>query len=750
MRTHVASLLFFVSCTTFAADFSLPRQALNDPDALASAMPVLARQALARYKEDVLGLDLNNRFRLQLIAGDYAGTLDSLARLRQALSVQDAGASRVAYFQYELYARAMLRTDIPFEQAYKEVFENAFSKLGDVDAVNLSSIFVFDLARARADVERVLARLTDKPSIGLDELSSLVRAYQPLQVYAAILAPSEALLAQDEARRFIIDDKVLIKTSHGITLSAVVARQRASSRAQPGSLLFTIYPNVQNARYEAKYAAARAYVGIVADARGKRLGTGQIMPYEHETKDVNSVIDWITRQFWSDGRVVMHGGSYSGFAQWAAAKQPHPALKAMAPYAAALPGLGLPMENNVFLNANYGWAFYVGNHRMLDEAGYHDRQAWQDMEQRWFSSGRSYREIDKIEGRPNPLLQRWLKHPSYDQYWQAMTSYKQDYARIHIPVLSVTGYYDDAQVSALHIFREHLKYNPKAEHYLVIGPWDHVGLQRSRKPATVNDYAIDPVAQIDTPALTYAWFDHVLHGAPKPSLLKDRVNYQRMGANQWLHAPSIDKMATKVLTLYLSRGVDGKPRLSERPGSASCRLDQTVDFRDRQTTANDYYPYPVVGKTLDPNLGLSFVSAPFEEPMSIDGVFEGELKAIINKRDMDVGAVLYELMPDGRLFHLSYYLGRASYAQAMETRRLLTPGKVATIPFTRSRMTSRKLSKGSQLLVVIDVNKNPGAQLNYGTGGDVSAESIADAGEPLKVQWQCDSFVRIPISVTSE
>lgn len=72
------------------------------------------------------------------------------------------------------------------------------------------------------------------------------------------------------------------------------------------------------------------------------------MPYEYETKDVNAVIDWIIQQSWSNGRVGMYGGSYSGFAQWAAAKYLHPALKTIVPYVAAIPGLGLPMENNVF------------------------------------------------------------------------------------------------------------------------------------------------------------------------------------------------------------------------------------------------------------------------------------------------------------------------------------------------------------------------------------------------------------------
>ena len=47
--------------------------------------------------------------------------------------------------------------------------------------------------------------------------------------------------------------------------------------------------------------------------------------------------------------------------------------------------------------------------------------------------------------------------------------------------------------------------------------------------------------------------------------------------------------------------------------------------------------------------------------------------------------------------------------------------------------------------MVLGVLKSPGAQINYGTGKDVSDETIADAGEPLKVQWSGDSFIEIPV-----
>jgi len=61
-------------------------------------------------------------------------------------------------------------------------------------------------------------------------------------------------------------------------------------------------------------------------------------------------------------------------------------------------------------------------------------------------------------------------------------------------------------------------------------------------------------------------------------------------------------------------------------------------------------------------------------------------------------------------------------------------------------MTSRRLSKGSRLVILLDVNKNSFAQLNYGTGKDVSDESIADATTPLQVRWRNDSLIVVPFS----
>ena len=126
-------------------------------------------------------------------------------------------------------------------------------------------------------------------------------------------------------------------------------------------------------------------------------------------------------------------------------------------------------------------------------------------------------------------------------------------------------------------------------------------------------------------------------------------------------------------------------------------------------------------------------------------MISGQLDAAINKRDMDFTMSVYELMPDGQRIHLSYYLGRASYARDMSERVLLTPGKRTLIAFERTPLISRRMSTGSRLLVMLTVNKNGFAQINYGTGKGVNDESIADAKEPLQVRWYNDSYVTVPI-----
>ncbi len=126
-------------------------------------------------------------------------------------------------------------------------------------------------------------------------------------------------------------------------------------------------------------------------------------------------------------------------------------------------------------------------------------------------AARRYRDLGRLHGQPNPVFIRWLNHPSYDRYWQNMIPYREQFARVNIPVLTTTGYYAGSEPGALYYFTQHHKYNPHADHTLVIGPYDDSVMQHGPS-AMLQSYAVDPAALIDVRELRYQWFDHVLKG----------------------------------------------------------------------------------------------------------------------------------------------------------------------------------------------------------------------------------------------
>lgn len=506
-----------------------------------------------------------------------------------------------------------------------------------------------------------LERFKGRTSLSLTEAVELAAAYAP-EVPAAA-----QLIAGDEHRRFIVS-RVGIDAGGGVKLAGTVVRARGAGARLPAALLFTIYAQPDDDILRAEYGAARGYAAVTAYSRGKAWGTGAIAPYVYDGRDADRVISWIAKQPWSNGAVGMYSGSYNGFTQWAAAKFHNPALKTIVPYVANNPGNGLPMENNIFLLVNYPWVFYVTDNKFLDDAAY-GAPAARTINDRWYRSGLPYRDVPTVYGRANPWLQTWLDHPSFDGYWQSMVPYGQDFARINIPVLTVTGYYDDGQGSALNFLKDHQTYNPRAVDYLVIGPYDHLGSQHAHKDDVLRGYPIDPVAQFSTPQLTFDWFDWIMRGRPRPALLADRINFEVMGANVWRHAASIAAVSSGQQRYYLS-----PHRLSVEPPRVASFTTQTVNFADRKTVDGaDYYPSPILGATPDLSRGLVFETAPLARSMEVDGFFTGRLKAVINKRDFDIEAVLYQVLPDGRLMHLSYFMGRASYGDDGIVRRLFVP-----------------------------------------------------------------------------
>lgn len=741
--------------------FTLPAAAVSDPAALDKAMPVLAETLIAAWRDDDRQRYLDGLFRLQIVAGRNQDAAQSLNELRALRSADPSPGVRAKDLHYAilLRARAIEQSEhAPFDVAFGRAFRESLATLDDTTSallVRAMSQYSPGISLHAPLDERLRAELAKRKGgavMSLADALALVRAYQAARADEAVAPLAPALIAEDDRRRYVIEERV-VPTTDRAGVCATIVRQRSSTGPQPTLLEFTIYADPSVTLSEARRTASNGYVGVEGLTRGKGCGPGRAVPYEHDGADAAALIEWISHQPWSDGRVGMFGASYTGFTVWAAAKHRLPALKAIMDAVTNIPGVNSPMEGGVTTSFGYYWPFYTTNNKTVDDAAFDARNQWNDLFRKWYLSGKAYRTMDTLEGPPNPIWDHWLDHPDYDAYWQAMVPYRQQFAAIDIPVLTTTGYYDGGQIGALYALTQQEKYNPRAPHYLVIGPYDHHSGNRGTvdvlgEEANVLDgYEIDPAAHMDFGELRYRWFDYVFKGGPKPPILGDRINYEVMGASVWKHAPSVGAMSGHALRLYLS----GAPAanafsLAARAPKGDQPVSQSMDFKDRSDVDHvSEASGDIINSHLDTYGSVVFESAPFDRPVEMSGLFSGHLDFITNKKDFDFEIQLYELTPRGKYFALSYYITRASYVADLSHRHLLTPGVPQRLDFTSGRLTSRRIERGSRLVMVLSLIKMPAAQINYGSGKPVSDETIADAGPPLQIAWRPASFIDVPL-----
>ncbi len=739
-----------VSSPSFASPaLQFPSAAIDDQAAASRAMPKVAAEALVIYRQ---GADraayLDDLFRLQIVAQQYAKAGRTLKELRGLRRSPREVAQTVPY---EIAVGAAVKGG-EFGKAFAQTFRETFAALDDQTSALADRALGVDLTALQQTLRAALDQQKGKTSIALGDALKLIRAYQVVEDHRRFAPLTRALVSEDDQRRYLIDKDVQVKISDGATVCTLIVRPRMAPVRLTTLLEFTIYADADTNMAGARLSASHGYAGVVGLTRGKGCSPDTPTPYEHDGADAAAVIGWLASQSWSDGRAGMFGGSYSGFTPWAAAKHRPAALKAIMVGAPVAPGVDVPMEGNVFWSFVYPWPFYTTNEKSLDKATYFDNDRWQRLNRTFYVDGRAYRDLDKIDGTPNPIFRRWLAHPGYDAYWQSMIPYRDEFAAVQIPVLETAGYYFGGPGAAKYYFSEHTRYNPLAEHYLLIGPYDHLQAQRGTigalgdKAEIFAGYRRDPSAQIDLIDLRYRWFDYVFRGAEKPPLLAARVNYQMMGADTWRHAPSIAAMAATRKRFYLnSARANDSYRMSVEPGAADAAVLLSVDLRDRSDIDAVIPGGGIEDTALDSTNAVVFVSDPIVLPMDAAGLFSGHLEFSADRSDFDFVVGLYELTPGGTYAFLSPYSARASYVADHNHRHLLTPGERTGLDFESLRLMGRRLQKGSRLVVVLGIVKNAGQQINYGSGRDVSDETIADAAKPLSIKWFADSYIDVPL-----
>jgi putative CocE/NonD family hydrolase len=747
MSKKLCFLFCLLSILGYGQELPFPKIQRKDSISLSNALPVLAQKAIAVYKDVNTESYKDNLFRLQLVAKNYKAVGPVLRELAQAFT-GDSTKLRALGISFRLYANVMAQHPLS-KSATEALFEQQFDKLyPTLDAEGKGMVDQYyekELPPLKDDFDTKIAALGQQEKISITDAVALCRSYCNYISFSATLNKAKALLKVITDAKYMVDDTIVLTMKDGGTVSLTVARLKEATGPLPVVLMYNIYAGRDESR--CKEAAQKEYVGIIANTRGKRLSKDDIEPFEHDARDAYEIIDWISKQAWCNGNIGMYGGSYLGFSQWSAMKYQHPALKTIVPQVAVGAGIDFPKHNGIYMNYMLRWIHFVTNNKLSDLVDFNNNDHWDNVFKEGYMKGIPFNQLDSLEGRPNPIFQRWLAHPTYDSYWKSMVPQKEEYAGINIPILTTTGYYDDDQIGALSYYNAYQKWNKQNNYYLIIGPYDHGGSQGYPQLA-LNDYTIDEAANIPIQEIVFQWFDYTLKAGPKPEVLKDKVNYELMGANKWLSAPSLSQMSNGTLTFYLS----STKKLSLTPDPKEGYIPQQVDFKKRddyrQSKDTDYCGFPAITpKSLDLGANLLlFESEPLTEPIALTGAMKAYLDLSINKKDLDIKFQLYEKTPDGSYFALSSNYHRASLAKDPSTRQLLTPNHKEHLPLEQNFMACKQLQKGSRIVIALGVNKSADWQINYGTGKDVSEESIKDAAEPLDIRWFTSSSFVLPVS----
>ena len=577
--------------------------------------------------------------------------------------------------------------------------------------------------------------------------------------FAALIFVVGVCLAEDPpAKQVDMQWGVKIPLRDGVHLNATIYRPH--DQKEPLPVIFTLTPYIGDSYLDrATYFSRNGYVYALVDVRGRGNSQGQFEPFANEGRDGYDTVEWLAKQPWCNGKVAMWGGSYAGFDQWSTLKEFPPHLTTIVPAAAAHPAVDFPFFHGIYTSYIIQWLTFTsgvtGNTNTFGNSDF-----WKSKFTDLYMNHRPFRELDRVVGNSATVFGKWLDHPTPDAYWNAMAPTTEDYKKIGIPILTITGHYDGDQVGAMTYYRHHMQYgteSAKANHYLIVGPWDHAGTRTPRKE--VGGLAFGDASMLDLNQLHKQWYDWTMKGGPKPEFLKDRVAYYVPGAETWKYVNSLEALSPEVRKLYVSSraGSANSVFQSGQLGDVAPASEEPdhfvydpLDVRPAAMQQRDV-PNSLTDQTDVLNLfgnGLVYHSDVFPADTEITGYVKFVAWIAIDVPDTDFAVEVDEIKADGTSVQLTSDMLRARYRDSLEKAKLVTPGEVNRYEFSGFSFFSRKIAKGSRLRMVLTCPNSIQLEKNYNSGKDVADESAKDARTAhvtLYHDAQHASYLEIPV-----
>jgi putative CocE/NonD family hydrolase len=553
-------------------------------------------------------------------------------------------------------------------------------------------------------------------------------------VFACCLIPS-LVCAGDEPPadiELIMDQKVGMED--GVHLVAKIWKPAEMSEPLPAVYALTPYISDEGQKWGPLFVKA-GYVYVHVDTRGRGNSEGEFFPAENDGRDGAQVARWIAKQPWCNGQIGMRGGSYRGMVQWQILAENPGSLSTIVPTASGAPGIDFPWPKNIGVSYFAQWLGYVfGKTENIDLFG--DFDYWSAKYYKMYSEGLPFSKLAELTGSNQKIWKRWLAHPFYDEFWEALTPAAEDYQDFDIPILTITGHFDGDQPGAMSYYTRHMRHGSEsssAAHYLVIGPWDHAGTRKPRQE--LGDLKFGENSVVDIDQLHVDWYDWVLKKKDRPELLKKRVAFYVMNAGEWRYEDRLEDVSDATMSWYLS-SIDGEANdvfhsggLSPKPPAGEQKPDvftydplAVMSWEDYRASALSADPAAILAPDR-----LVYHSPPLDSAVEVAGFVELKLYLELDVPDTDLGVAFSEIRSDGTEIPLGNDMIRARYRKSLREPELVAPGEIEPYEFTGFYFFARELEQGSRLRLVVGCLDSPNFQRNYNSGGVVADETAEDA-----------------------
>lgn len=538
---------------------------------------------------------------------------------------------------------------------------------------------------------------------------------------------------------------VRVPMRDGTTLATDIYFPEGGQHSGPYPTVFrrTPYGRRDGAELFTKPFTDAGYVMVLQDVRGRHDSDGQWYPYFNEGEDGHDSIEWIASQPWSDGNVGMAGGSYGGWVQWAAAREKPAALKAMASMVCCAQFTGeWPWINGILYPGAIAWNYF-----------YSDRTNQEFSSLETFAGGKPtpfpgwnqrhspLSDYHQGFGRHCQAAQDWLNNPVPSEYWQQGEIKDQDFKKIDIPTLHITGWWDGCQRSSHWLYEKMRQHSPAADKQkLIVGPWNH----NVYAPVQSHDgFDFGDAAARSTVADHIRWFDHWLKG--QDIALGQSAEVFTTGQNRWDDFSEFPPRQAEDQRWYLASNQSLSLQSESAAGNASYVHDPDNPVVTQNLEAPTDHPFLQRREINQRDDVLLFESSKLETDIAFAGRPTISLSASSSAQDTDWYAQIVDIAPCGSQLLVGNALLRARFRDGLDNEALLTPDQVYRFDFDFTPR-SHQFKTGHKIGVAIASAGAPLWAVNGNGGGDIvnDAETVI-ATNTVYFGGETASWITLPL-----